>query len=68
MHHRRMKLTHAISLMRNEAKIMARFGDARLIKHLDGKLELLGGTPEDRAAAHKCLSQFPPNATFTEPK
>ena len=52
--------------MRNEGELIARFGGARLVKHLDGKLELIGGSPEDRAAAHKWLSQFPPNPTITE--
>ena len=66
MHHCRSTLIRALSLMRNEGELIARFGDARLIKHLDGKLELLGGSPEDRAAARKWLSQFPPDATITE--
>ena len=53
-------------LPRQRGETIARFGDTRLVKKLDGKLELLGGTEADRAAARKWISQFPPNATIPE--
>ena len=37
---------------------MAAWSQARLIKYLDGKLELLGGSKEDRLAAHEWISLF----------
>ena len=37
---------------------MASWGEARLIKYLDGKLALKGGTKEDRLSAHEWISLF----------
>jgi len=34
------------------------WGEARLIKYLDGKLVLKGGSKEDRLAAHEWISMF----------
>jgi hypothetical protein len=48
---------HALhSALRTET--IAMFGDARLVKQLDGKIELLGGSPADRAAALEWCSLF----------
>jgi hypothetical protein len=42
---------------RDEGEIIATFGDARIVKTLDKKLhkrlELVGGSPDDRRAAHE---------------
>ena len=43
---------------RNEAEIVASWGDARLLKYLDGKLVLKGGAKEDRLAAYEWISLF----------
>jgi len=45
-------------LFRSEVEIVASCGAARLIKHLDGKVELKGGSREDRLAAHEWISLF----------
>ena len=43
---------------RMEPEAIAMFGEARLVKHLDGRLELRGGTEQDRADAHTWMKQF----------
>ena len=43
---------------RNEAEIMASWGDACLLKYLDGKLVLKGGAKADRLAAYEWISLF----------
>jgi hypothetical protein len=57
-------------LRRSEPEHMARFGEARLIKHLDGKLEVIGGSPADHTAAKEWISLFLHNAvvTFVPPR
>lgn len=37
---------------------MASWGEARLVKYLDGKLVLKGGAKEDRIAARQWISMF----------
>lgn len=39
-------------------EIVAGFGDAKLIRFLDGKLELRGGSKDDRIAAQEWMSMF----------
>ena len=53
-----MKLKKLAYLIRNRESTLAVFGSARLVKHLDGRLELLGGTPDDRRAAREWCSLF----------
>ena len=61
-----MKPNQLIDWLRhNEPETMARFGDARLIKHLDAKLELIGGSPADHTAAKEWISLFLHNAVVT---
>jgi hypothetical protein len=43
---------------RDERELIATFGGARLVKTLDNKLELIGGSPEDRRAANEWCSLF----------
>ena len=43
---------------RDEGEVVAGWGEARLIKYLDGRVELKGGSKEDRLAAHKWISLF----------
>jgi len=38
-----MKLNRLVSIIRDESKIIATFGNTRLVKKLDGKIEFLGG-------------------------
>ena len=42
----------------DKGEVIASRGPAQLIKYLDGKLELKGGSKEDRLAAHERMSLF----------
>ena len=53
-----MKLNLLAWFKREERETLAQFGDARLVKYLDGKIKLLGGSPDDRAAAREWCSLF----------
>ncbi len=54
-----MKTTRLLEfLQRNDGELIAGFGEARLVKCLDGRIKLLGGSPEDRAAAREWCSLF----------
>jgi hypothetical protein len=44
---------------------VARFGPARLVKHFDGRHELIGGTAEHHAAAREWCSIFVPEIVFS---
>ncbi|MBE7501431.1 MAG: hypothetical protein HS113_14225 [Verrucomicrobiales bacterium] len=44
------------------------FGEARLMQHLDGRIELLGGTEAHRKAALERLARFLPEARLGQPK
>ena len=41
-----------------EEELVAQFGKARLVKQLDGKLELKGGCEKDRTEAQKWVAAF----------
>jgi hypothetical protein len=43
---------------KDEGTVIASFGEASLIKFLDGKYELKGGSKEDRIGAHEWISLF----------
>ena len=43
---------------RDEGEVVAYFGQAQLIKFLDGKVELRGGSDQDRAEAREWMSLF----------
>jgi hypothetical protein len=45
-------------LFKGEGEVVASWGDAQLIKYLDGKTELRGGSKQDRAEARECMSLF----------
>ena len=49
----------------DQGEIIAIFGDARLVQFLDGRLELKGGSKEDRQAAHEWISMFLHEAVVT---
>jgi len=42
----------------NEGELIACFGQARLVRKLDGKIELVGGSHQDRLAAREWISLF----------
>jgi hypothetical protein len=43
---------------RDDGETIASFGQARLVKYLDGKLELKGGSRADRLEAYEWISLF----------
>jgi hypothetical protein len=45
-------------LFKDEGEVVASWGQARLVKYLDGKVELKGGSKEDRLAAHEWIFLF----------
>ncbi len=53
-----MKFKELFTRRDDEGEVLAHFGQARLVKKLDGKLELVGGTEEDRTAAREWISLF----------
>jgi hypothetical protein len=53
-----MKLNRILWLTRNEGETIATFGEARLIKQPNGKIELIGGSPESRTEAKEWISLF----------
>lgn len=54
-----MKIKYLLEQLRGrDGETIAVFGAARLVKHLDGKIQLIGGTPEDRRAAREWCSMF----------
>jgi len=42
----------------DEGEVIASWGEAKLVKHLDGKLELKGGSKEEHGEAKEWLSLF----------
>ena len=45
-------------LFKDEGEAVAGWGEAELIKYLDGKTELRGGSDQDRADAREWISLF----------
>ena len=43
---------------RMEPELIASFGGAQIVKYLDGKLEIRGGTELEKTQAHEWLKQF----------
>ena len=53
-----MKLKRVLESLRSEEEVIAAFGEAKLVRTLDGKSELRGGTDEDRQKAKEWISLF----------
>jgi hypothetical protein len=53
-----MKLTGHPPSSEDDGKVIASFGQAQLVKYLDGKYELRGVSKEDRLAAKEWISMF----------
>lgn len=53
-----MKLNEAFSGLLNQGEVIAYFGRARLVKRLDCRFELRGGSREDLSAAQEWISLF----------
>jgi len=53
-----MKLNLLDWFKQDEGETLARFGEARLVKKLTGKIELIGVSADDRTAAKEWVSLF----------
>ena len=53
-----MKMKRMLESLRPREELIATFGQAQLVRLLDGKSELRGGTAEDRQAAKEWISMF----------
>ena len=53
-----MRFQYADWIQRGTDEIVAVFGEARLVRRLDGKAELRGGTDQDRLAAKEWIALF----------
>ena len=53
-----MKFRGYFPQFKDAGEVIAAFGQARLIKCLDGKYELRGGSNDDRLAAKEWISLF----------
>ena len=63
-----MYIKHLFPNLMNEGEIVAYFGQARLVKRLDCKFELRGGSHEDHCAAKEWISLFMHEAVLIAPK
>jgi len=62
-----MKIRHFFPDLGNEGEVIANFGDAQLVKTLDCKYELRGGSDADRASAQEWISMFMHEAVLGVP-
>ena len=53
-----MRTRHFFPPFKDDGDLIASWGEARLMRYLDGKLVLKGGSKEDRLAAHEWISLF----------
>jgi hypothetical protein len=53
-----MKTRNFFQLFRDEGEVVAAWGDAKLLKYLDGKVELRGGSQKNRGEAKEWMSLF----------
>ena len=53
-----MKMKRMLEFLRPQEELIATFGQAQLVRTLDGKSELRGGTAEDRQKAKEWISMF----------
>ena len=53
-----MKLNGHRWIQQNEPELIAQFGTARLVEHLNGRIELIGGDDNDRGEAGEWCSLF----------
>ena len=53
-----MRIRNLFPDFKDEGELIASWGAARLVKYLDGKLELKGGSKEDHGEAKEWLSMF----------
>jgi hypothetical protein len=59
------KLDYLLNHRLNRGEVIAGWGEARLIRHLDGRYQLVGGTAEDQAVVREWISLFAHHIVFT---
>lgn len=52
----------------DDGELLAWFGGAKLVKHLDGTCEILGGSAEDRGEARDWVTLFLQHVILREPR
>ena len=62
-----MNIKHFFPDLVNQGDVVAYFGQARLVKRLDCKFELRGGSQEDHSAAKEWISLFMHEAVLVAP-
>jgi hypothetical protein len=62
-----MKLNRSSWFTRDEGETLATFGDARLVKQLNGRLQVVGGSPSDHTAVKEWVSLFMHDALISFP-
>ena len=62
-----MNITHFFPNILSEGEVIAYFGKARLVKRLDCRFELRGGSHEDHSAAKEWISLFMHEAILVGP-
>ena len=63
-YNQRMKINLAASFAQNQDERIAGFGDAWIVRKLNGRFKLIGGSLEDRRAAREWCSLFLAKAVF----
>ena len=53
-----MRYNDYLDNCKNEEEVVAYFGEARLVRRLDCRFELRGGSDDDRAEAREWMSKF----------
>jgi len=61
-----MRIRNLFPSFKDEGEVVASWGEAKLIKRLDGKIELRGGSKEDHAEAMEWMSLFCHEAAVRE--
>ena len=61
-----MKFRDILKMGRNDGEVIATFGRAQLIKTLDCKFQLIGGSHSDRLSAREWVSLFMHEAVVRE--
>ncbi len=61
-----MKIKNWLPQFLQEGEIIACFGQAKLVRQVNRKLELLGGSNDDRTAAREWISLFFHDAVVQE--
>ena len=66
-HTQRMKLNLLWQMRNQDGELLASFGGAQLVKHLDGTCEIRGGSPEERDEARDWVALFLHHVILREP-